>query len=1174
MKNRILLVFSLLGFLALGATFSLMQKPLPLFNQSKEVMADFPDNKDLWKQVDSLAAQGLPQSALELVNGIFNKAKTDNDMPEFLKAALYQLLLRSEFEENYIENYIGETEKNLSSTPSPARQVLHSILADLYWQYYQQNRYRILDQTVVINNNSENIASWDAKMFVDKTAEHYLTSVEEPLLLQSVSLKIYDPILETAGNSKKFRPTLFDFLAHRAIDFFSNEEAAVTRPINAFIMNDPALLSTPEQFTGLDISTNDKRSFHYNAILLLQAIEKFHLTDKDPIPLVDASLKRLEFVRNHLNYQTKDSLYLNTLTTLEEKYTNNPVSTDIIEKIASYWYSGTVQADFKRPYNEKPKPNNNFVTARNWCLKAFEKYPDTDGAKNCLVLLRSIEEPSLSFQTDLEVVPGKAFPILVNFRNQKTIFLRLLEPEYDKDASLKQEIYGERGLDKYLAMKPAKEWNITLPETNDFNQHSIEVIIPALETGYYALMISGSAAFNRSESPVTVKDFWSSNISYTSKRNEDGSGLFYLLDRSSGLPLQGVNIKSFTREYDYRSRNYIRKDNEQYTTGKDGSFTIKSYSGRDFSTLSFDFSYKNDRLVAENYFSRYRNNEPVKAEKIRTFFFTDRAIYRPGQAVYFKGIVVGTEEENNRIVADNRSTITLFDVNGQKVNTVEVISNSFGSFSGSFVLPASGLNGQFRISNNSGSAFINVEEYKRPKFEVKFQPLTGSYRLNEKVALSGKAESYSGIPISEANVSYRVVRSANFPFFRYGMRSWPGMLPESEIANGTLTTIADGSFTVNFTASPDPGDFGDLDPVYNYTVYADVTDINGETRSSLTSVQVSEKALVIGLDIPALLNRDETKNFRLTALNLNGKPTPANVTIEVFRLLDEDRLTRPRHWNAPDLALYSREEFIKQLPSDIYLIEDEKAARKDKSVYKNTFNTASDSLISMPGISKWEAGLYLVSLNATDAFGQKVSTDKEITVFSANAKRIPVKQAFWANLLTQEVKSGEKIRLLAGTASKNARIHYEVQLRGKTVFSEWIALSQEQKMLEFPVPIDFTGEVNISLNMVSDNRSYNFITSVNIPDTKHLLNIAFETFRSPLLPGGTEKWKLKVTGPDGKPLAAELLAGMYDASLDAFTKHQWFFSVYEKWFEIYNWEISRAFETGVSYSSPYDKDGD
>jgi hypothetical protein len=1165
MKKQLLLALGMFSIAAVIASFSFNPIFFPQPNTPEMEMQS--DNKVLWKQVDSLIGQGLPKSALELVNKIYMNAETTADWPEFVKASLYQLRLRSDFEENFIEKYIGETEKNLLLKPEPARQILHSMLADLYWQYYQQNRYRILDQTVLSVNSSEDMATWDARRFVEKTSQHYHASLNNTMLLQSISLKLYDPILQTAEGSKKFRPTLYDFLAHRAIDFFMNDEASITKPIQQFVMRDSNLLETPEVFTELAIVTADTLSFHYQAITILQQVENFHQNEKDAVPLMDATLKRLDFVKNNGNIVNSDTLYLHTLLSLEKKYEGQPVSADVMEKIARFWYG----SDFVAEDSPNAPANNNYVTARNWCLKAIEQFPESEGAMSCEAMLNSIEARSLTITLNGEVVPAKPFPFLLDFRNTPQVWFRLIKLDYDKNENLKQNLYNERSLDKYLNMKPIMEWNISLPLLQDYRQHSVEVIHPAVEAGYYLLLASGDEHFNRNQSPVTLQDFWVSSISYIRRRNDDGSGIFYVLDRSTGEPLQNVKAQIFTREYDYKTRSNIRKNGEVYTSGANGSFLVKSASEKNYASLSFDFSLKNERLVAENYFNRYSENRRDRGEKVRTFLFTDRSIYRPGQTVYFKGIVTGNEDDNNRLVTDHSSTITLYDVNGQKVSSLEVTTNKFGSFSGSFVLPASGLGGQFRIDNGSGNAYFNVEEYKRPKFEVEFLPITGSYRLNERITLSGKAESYTGVPVTDAAVSYRVVRSVSWPFFRYGWGFWPYHLPESEIANGTLVTQSDGTFQVEFTALPDPKASSNMSPLFRYKVYAYVSDINGETRSALTTVNVSSKALMLDLATPATINRDEEGEYKLTATNLSGEKTPAKVTVEVFSLKENTRITRRRNWNAPDTTIYMRDEFISQLPADVYLNDDKEADVKDKSVYKNTFNTAIDSLISFPEKGKWAPGRYLITLNATDAFGEKVSMDKELVVFAPSAKKIPVKQAFWGHLLTPEVKAGSTIQLLAGTAVKKANIQFEVMIQEKSVHQEWIKLSQTQRMLTFKVPETYTGNIKLSLNLVYDNRSYHFDANVNIPDTKHQLSIAFESFRSPLLPGGSEKWKLKITGPDNQPLNAELLAGMYDASLDAFAPHNWNFNVSGKYYANPEWETRQAFTTATGYSLPWQR---
>ncbi len=452
MKKYIFLAFSLLFVMAAAIALGFFHSFQSATAKPDQGMTTISNGKGIWKTVDSLVAQGLPQSALELVNAYLPETERKGDIPEFLKASIYQLRLRSDFEENFIENYIGETEKNLSLKAEPARQVLNSMLAELYWQYYQQNRYRILDQTVVKNDQSTDMATWDARRFVEKVSQHYQASLSDAGLLQSVSLKGYDPILETAEGSKKFRPTLYDFLAHRAIDFFINDEASLTRPVRPFTMQDPGLLAEPDVFAKLNIETSDSLSFHYQALRIAQSVEKFHTGSGDPLPLMDAALKRLDFVKTNGNVKSADSLYLATLLRLEEKYRGNVVAADVIEKIARFWQEK--EDNFDVPGEETGRY---YVIAREWCLKAIDQYPDSDGAKNCKIILNSIEAPSLDITLNREVVPGREFPMLVTFRNIPQLWFRLIELDYDEHINVKQELYSERSAEKYLKLKSLRE---------------------------------------------------------------------------------------------------------------------------------------------------------------------------------------------------------------------------------------------------------------------------------------------------------------------------------------------------------------------------------------------------------------------------------------------------------------------------------------------------------------------------------------------------------------------------------------------------------------------------------------------------------------------------------------------------------------------------------------------
>jgi len=1184
------------------------------------------DNDSRWKTVDSLSDQGLPQSALKLVAEIMQEAKNKTDYPQYIKANLYELKLRAQFEEDYLKNYIIEREQLLLSGNSagnrikemgfgdrdlgtagskgpisvasiagiedtaPVRQIIHSILADLYWQYYAQNRYLILDRTVLQDINTVDISmdipmdTWDVNTFIKKVSLHYIASLKNPEILQSISLKDFDVLLLKEEGSKTFRPTLFDFLAHRAVDFFMDQEASITKPVYLYVMRDPLLLASSNIFTELSLESLDSLSFKLQALQIHQQIIKFHQNDQDPEALVDADLKRLDFVYSHINNADKDSLYFSNLISLEKQYTGKSVSASVMEKIADWYYSQPeppVRFSKRGPQsgntaNSEESKTPNLVKAREWCLKAITAYPDTKAAQNCRIMVKSIEEPSLEFTNYSEVIPREEFPMLLKFKNVKRVWLRLVETEYLAN----REYYGNQkeNIKKFITAVPAKSWSLDLPDAGDYQQHSAEIIMPSIDPGNYVLLVSDSEKFSESDTNLAYGFFQVSRLTYLSRSAPDGSGLIYVLDRSNGKPIKGVDVQSFTMNYDYKSRQYTRQNHHKYTTGTDGSFTIKSPGAKNNANLSFEFRFKGDTLVAENYYALYdRSIYGDSQARITTFFFTDRAIYRPGQPVYFKGIVVNNPSGNNKIVSGHHSTVTLYDVNGQKISSTEVTSGEYGSFSGSFMLPSAGLTGQMRIESESGSIYFSMEEYKRPRFEVTFKPMDSTFRLNEAIVMTGKAATYADVPLSGAVVSYRVVRSVTFPFFRYSYRIWPPFnIPDAEIANGEVTVADDGTFEINFIATPDPADFGDKDLFYTFMVYADVTDINGETQSGQTSLNVSNRALLLETDIAAEINTNNWKLFTVKSTNLQGKSVPASVKVELHKL-KESKLLMPRKWDVPDTALYTREEFKAKFPLFPYMNEDGASSisvqpmvkpdnyTKEKLIYTTMLNTSTDSTILLKDI-KAEPGKYILKLSAVDSYGTPVTTEKIITIFDPASKKIPAPVPLWFTLLTPEPKQGDKIHFIAGSAV-NGKLLIEIQSKGKILKHEWYDISG-QRAFEFDLPDSLTGQLSLLANLVYQNNNFTEFAEITIPDKSKELNFTFETFRTPLLPGGTEKWKIKITGPEGKPLQAELLASMYDASLDAFIKHNWFFQLYQPWQHNYNWELQQAFNINGSLSVP------
>jgi uncharacterized protein YfaS (alpha-2-macroglobulin family) len=435
---------------------------------------------------------------------------------------------------------------------------------------------------------------------------------------------------------------------------------------------------------------------------------------------------------------------------------------------------------------------------------------------------------------------------LVEYRNINKLFFRLVVP----DEKLKNLLQQDH--DKYWsALRSAKfinSWSQDLPATNDLQSHAVEIKVDALPVGEYILLASADNNFSLQKNALGAQLFYVSNISFIHRQNQ-----FFVLHRQTGQPLQNAAVQVYKQQYNYNTSRYSLVKTANYKVDQAGKFSInESTSPRERGYL-LDIVHNGDRLFMNDalYDYRYMDGEAIgkTKETKKIFYFTDRAIYRPGQKVQFKGIAITHNGKESKSAPGYKVTVYLRDANYQLKDSMILTSNEFGSFTGTFQLPQNLLNGSFTITDKeTGSAVsFSVEEYKRPKFYAEFKKVKDSYKVGDTITIEGQANAYAGNVVDGAKVSYRVVREPRF-IYPWRMRSW--WFPQSppmEIAHGETTTGQNGTFTVSFPAIPDLKIDKKFDPVFDYRIYADVTDINGETRSTETVVSAGYKSLLIQL---------------------------------------------------------------------------------------------------------------------------------------------------------------------------------------------------------------------------------------------------------------------------------------------------------------------------------------
>lgn len=1116
------------------------------------------DYKSAWQKVDSLEQQGLTRSALEMVQKIYQLAKDEGHQPQLIKSILYQLKYANNTEENSEAKIINDLNEEIEKAEFPASAILQSILATSYWQYYQNNRWRIQQRTETINFANDDFETWDLKQFVRVILKNYQSSLENAEGLKKSSIKDFEDILIYADHADAMlRPTLYDLLAHQALEFYVNDESSLTDPVYKFELKRANDFFASKDFVKINYETKDSLSLKFHAIKLYQKLIAFHLKDQEKEALIDVDLLRLLFVNQNSVNTTKSKLYLSALERMEQHYAKTPYSSLVTFYMAQYHYNNGIT------YNSQASDENKWELqhALELCNQAITRYPGTFGSEKCLRLRNDILHKSLTFQTENANLPNEPFRSLLTYKNVDKVFIRIIRLN-DSLEEKEKDLYSQELIDLYRAQKAEKEWAVNLPDDNDYQNHSVEIAMPPLPFGKYVVVLATDKSFKGEGNAVAYSKTWVTNISFISKEKGTKSIRIVALNRKTGHPVPNSQIVISVQKYDTKKRSYVLEELERGKTDSEGGFEFEKTSNR-YGSSKISLTHGDDYFESESYINRnHQNDQSIKRV---TQFYLDRAIYRPGQVVYFKGINYESDgKKDSKILTNYHTQVVIKDANYQEIDKMDMISNEYGTFSGKFTLPEGVIGGSFHIANEIGSKLFKVEEYKRPKFEVHFEPVTGSFALNDRIKVSGNAKTYSGANLNDVVVKYRVVRSAYFPYFDYRWGyygSYGRMNSEMEISNGVVKTDAAGHFEVDFAAIPDLSIPKETKPVFTYAVVADVVDVTGETHSASTYVSAGYVALVASINLPEIVNSQSLEKHSIRTTNLNSQFEAANISVEVHQLKAPDRVFRKRMWTKPDKFLLTKDEFYKKFSHDVYDKEDQfQTWAKEKKVFGVSMVTTDSSSIQFKNQKEWLPGTYALTLKTEDKNGTPIELTKYFILLNPDSKKVPTRDASWVYFDTKSYEPGDTATLIIGSAETDTKALYELEHDGKVIKKEWVLLNDEQKKLEIPIKESYRGNVYAHVTMVKNNASYITTKSLTVPWTNKQLNITFETFRDKIRPGADEEWKLKIAGPKGDAVAAELLTSMYDESLDAFASNDWSFWVYPYSYSRWNWSAQNSFE--------------
>ena len=1108
------------------------------------------DYKEEWAAIQKFEYENLPKSALKEAQKLYEKIVGDKTNPaqsaQQIKALLYINKYKARLEEDGLVKALGRFTLEIDKAKQPAKSILQSMVAEMYTQYLSNYLYKFRDRTAVEDYTLTDIRTWDIPRITQQAYDLYQASISDPST-QKVSLADFEAMTLSTNNTKELRPTVYDLLAHRALDFFSTEQYYLTKPAYKFYLDSELDFAPINTFVDRELVAKDSLSGAFQTLEVFQKLLRFHQKSGNTAALNYSNLRRIDFVYQKSILPTKKEIYLSTLQRLAEENKDNDFSAEVNHKIAQYYYT------LGRTYNPPTNTTHQFKLkeALELCQQTIKAYPNSYGANHCQILINNINNKSYTITTESINPINKDILGLISYKNVEKLYFKAVPITKSQMEAYSRKYQDKKKINYLNSISADATWEVKLNLLGDFQTNKVEFAIPKLKGGSYFIMASADPKFSTNNNLVLNTYIQVSNLS-ASNRSVDGQTEYYITDRNTGMPLKGVKVDFFSNHYNRLLSKYEKI--KRYTLYSDKNGFVKSkpyvYDADDYyrNRFSIELTHQKDKLALGN---EYWNSTAAQPHiNTITHFFLDRAIYRPGQTIYFKGIVLeqASDGKNPNLVKNSTHDIIFYDANRQKVAEIAVKTNEYGSFNGSFTAPSSGLLGQMYITDEvtGNSKYLRVEEYKRPKFEVKPTPLKVSYKINDSVTVKGIAKAYAGNNIDGAKVNYRVVREVRFPYWNWRW-GWHNSYSNNsqEITFGETTTNEKGEYSITFQAIPDKSIPADKNPEFNYTVYVDVIDITGETHSATSSVRVGYIALDADIVVPSNVDKNEVTNFKLVTQNLNYQFEAAKGNIIIEKLQPPTQVFATRLWEKPNVINGTKKAFKQKFPQYAYKDEDQPETwTVVKKVLDGSFDTKESKELLLKDIKNWEQGQYRITMKTADKFGKSTTVSKLFVVFDANAKTTPINQnLFLAQQSYSAAEPGSTISVDLGSYDKQAYILYEIEHEGKITFSKWL---QPRGRKNMPIKIEekHRGGLHFHVTTVLNGRFYYKTGNITVPWTNKQLTIAYETFRDKLKPGQEEEWKLKISGPNGEKVAAEFLAGMYDASLDAFASNYWGFDLY------------------------------
>ncbi|GEM_PF-2327768 len=1088
--------------------------------------------KRQWRQVDSLLKLQRPASAIKYLQEIETEAlATKNETHYIMARGLHISFERYKSESG--ATHLNQLEGEVMNAQTPvAKAIWNTITANAFYNYFENNTNQLYNNKNFLDS-SDNYEKHTVNQILNKTKYYYLQALKEEKTLQSISIKTYAPLFEHVDKNLVQKDNLYVSILLSALDFFKNQaqfsyfdEANKKQYSKLYLVNH-------DDFMHMAFSKNDTTQNLDIAMRLYQDLMHHYLAQNDIEQVIFYEIKRIEYLKGSNNNQEQMLAFKQLLDRLSIDYPQ------VRNTAKAKYLSVNISENYKQLFYSKGTETFTQQLVKAY-QKIIEQQPATEGAMLAYNRLSKLLAKNVDLTTEKVALPDANIRALIQYTNVDTINIRIFKTATNPFTKLVAQ-----------TARPYFSNSFTLPKGKDLEAHSVELNLGQLPAGHYAIVI-------KTDSITLTKELQVSNVLILDNDLEQ-----FGLHRKSGQPLSEYD--QFLILNQSGSADWIPMDiPETYGTSlreqktewiKDRIEAQANYSDsfpdKYDHTVYLGYVSNHDTLIETEsiYFPRRKKviakPEPKKEKKnIHTYYFVDRPIYRPGQQVHFKGFVVNDDKTAKHVMQANKKIKVLIDdVDGNTIFEKTFTSNEFGTFSGTFTIPADGPLGLYDISDSEdyGYGDFSVEAYKKPQLQIRFDEGTRTLPPNHLVTIGGTVSYLSGAPASfcslTASIQKKKMDKTEYLYSNAAAYHYDRFRGEDYL-DTVLTTDENGRFQLSFYSETDT--FYQDGAKYPYSLFHVAILAKDQTGEETTEKEIYASN-ISPYAIHFYVNRndlaDSFKNINLAVLNHDKQPVTQKVRLKVSELEKPETFLKERLWQAPTDLYYTVDSMALLFPGEETDITApvSRGSHYDEKYYllhqRKVIRTIIDTTLSNDQIkniqfskSDWPHSTYY-KFEVWDPQGYLDSLDAVQYSFIYNDNDPGITDAPIVILNNKNAMDDQQQTINIATFTPDAYLFFHNPINKYSI-------TQKSRKFNWDGQFEDAYRLSMSWCFIYNNRIYqkklNLYKSSNENNIDFKINIPQQV----LQPGQKVSWPVQVNAQGKKNTRYELIATLYDAALD------------------------------------------